>query len=380
VASARLVDTSTTALFAAMQRDLGLTREQAVRRFADEKAATDLAAALEPRLGAGFGGAWFDEATGRLAVAVTSTPAADEARNAGAVPRMVRHSLSELQAVKDELDDTQRAAPDGMADAISWGVDPQQNALVVTVRAGRTVEPVTKLASRRGDMVRVEESDVVPRTTAYLDGGDRMGVSPYTSHDDCSVGFNVYDSAKSYVLTAGHCGDVGNKAYSSSQPIGHYVQSWFPGDDDALVRFDYPAKWTQGPWVATYSADDSAYLVRGTIVNIVNGSACKSGMTTKITCGTIKRFGETVTYVGGDTVYGMTRHTACVKSGDSGGSNFTSPSGDGRVSALGVTSGSDAHLVNGVERCQHELGKTNSSWFQPIAESLSFYKVKLYTA
>jgi streptogrisin C len=59
-----------------MQRDLGLTRAQAVQRFADEQAASDLAAVLEAQLGAKFGGAWFDEATGRLAVGVTSAAAA----------------------------------------------------------------------------------------------------------------------------------------------------------------------------------------------------------------------------------------------------------------------------------------------------------------
>ncbi|HEU4426258.1 MAG TPA: S1 family peptidase [Pilimelia sp.] len=371
------MDTSTTALFEAMQRDLGLTREQAVRRFDDEAAATRLATELQPKLGAEFAGAWFDEATGRLAVAATSTAAADQARAAGAIAKVVRYSLSDLQSAKTELDDAQRAEPTRMADAISWGADPQRNAMVVTVRTGRTVPAVTELVNRRGDMVRIEESDDVPRTMDYLDGGDPMGKS--SLHDNCSVGFNVYSGATVYLLTAGHCGKTNNNAYSKGVPIGPYVQSWFPVYDDALVRNDRLDKWTVGPWVATYSADDTAYIVRGQIINILNGSTCKSGKTTKITCGVLKQFGQTVQYDSGNVVYNLTRHTACTKSGDSGGANFTWPSSDGKVSALGMTSGSILYTVNGVERCGSEIGKTNQSWFYPVGDSLAWYKVKLYT-
>ncbi len=373
----RTVDASMADLFEAMHRDLGLTREQAVRRFADEDAAVRLAAVLEPQLGAEFGGAWLDEATGRLVVGATTAAAADRARAAGATPRIVRYSLSALTAAKLELDDTQRSAPARMADAISWGVDPQRNALVVTVRTGRTVAPVQELAERRGDLVQLEESDDVPHTTDYLDGGDPMGVS--SSSDTCSVGFNAYKGSTSYVLTAGHCGDANDPAFSKGKHIGRYVESWYPVNDDALVRNDRLDQWTVGPWVATYSSNDTAYYVQGTIVNIVNGSSCKSGRTTKITCGKLKMFGETVTYDGGDVVYNMTRHTACVKSGDSGGANFTKPGSNGRVSALGITSGGRTWTVNGVERCGQEIGKKNRAWFQPIADTLKYYKVSLYT-
>jgi streptogrisin C len=375
LASERRVDTTLSALFEAMQRDLGLTREQAVQRFHDEQVARDLAAQLEPQLGEQFGGAWFDEATGRLAVAATSVAAAEHARAAGADATVVRYSLRELRAAQAELDDIQRADPSRMTDAISWGVDQQSNTLVVTVLTGRTVTPVVELANRRGDQVRVEESDVVPQPADYLDGGDPLGTSPY--FDKCSVGFNVYKGTTSYLLTAGHCGVAGNYAYSKGWPIGPFVESWFPGDDDALVRNDRLDLWAVGGWVAIHDPADLGYLVSGTIINIVNGSNCKSGITTKITCGTLKGFWQTVQYAGGAVVHGMTRHTACTKPGDSGGPNFTAPTSNGKVAAQGISSGS---LLYSGNKCGQEVGKTNAAWFQPIIESLNWYGVKLYTA
>jgi streptogrisin C len=375
---ARQVDIETRALFEAMQRDLGLTRAQAVQRFADEQVASDLAARLETQLGAEFAGAWFDETTGRLAVGVTTATAADRARAAGAAPQVVRYSLAELQAAMTELDDLQRAAPARMADAISWGVDPQRNALVVTVRTGRSVPTVTDMVGRRGDQLRVEESDEVPSFKwDYLDGGDPMG--PSSSWHNCSVGFNVYKGTTPYALTAGHCGKKGDWSYSKGVLMGTFQESWFPTYDDALLKLQRLDYWAYGPWVSTYSWDDLVYNVRGLTINVLNGSMCKSGMTTKITCGNLKAFGQTVQYDDGSVVHNMTRHTACVKSGDSGGANVTWPSSDGRVSALGMTSGAVSYYVNGVEKCGHEVGKKNEAWFQPIGPSLSYYGVKLYT-
>ncbi|MGL4177187.1 MAG: S1 family peptidase [Dermatophilaceae bacterium] len=370
------MDTQTEDLFAAMQRDLGLTRDQAVRRFADEAAATRLAERLQPEVGADFGGAWLNEVTGGLTVAVTTAAAADKVRAAGADARLVRYSLADLQAVKTELDGIQRAEPARMTDAISWGVDPQRNAMVVTARTGRAVQPARELAQRRGDMVLFEESDTVLRTTAYLDGGDPTGDFGQDPH--CSAGLNVHRNNQVLNLTAGHCGRPNEAVYSGGLPVGNYVESWYPGNDDALVNVVRLDLWAVGPWVNTYNGDDSAYIVRGPIVNILNGSVCKAGFATKVTCGELKQFGQTVTYPGGDVVYNMTRHTACIKEGDSGGASFTWPSGDGRVSALGVSSGAGNTYVNGVEKCPSELGGTNSSVMQPIADSLAFYQAKLY--
>jgi len=368
----RAIDTSMTGLFGAMERDLGLNRAQAVRRFADARTATDLATALEPRLGAEYGGAWLDEASGRLAVAVTSEAAADQARAVGAVPQVVRYSLGELQAAKEELDATHRAAPDRMTDAISWGVDPQRNAVVATVRTGRTVQPLVDIVGRRGDQVRVEESEDMPETVDWLDGGDPLGAN--NNGDYCSVGFNVYQGNTSYLLTAGHCGAVGTNASSKGSPIGPYVHSFFPGDDDALIRNDRLDLWAVGPWIAIHDAADLAYNVTGQTITIINGPMCKSGKTTKITCGNLKAPGQTVNYPAG-AVYNLTRHTACVEKGDSGGANFTSPTSVGGVAALGMSSG--AALKNG--KCLQKSGKTNQSWFAPVGPALSWYGVKLYT-
>ena len=101
---------------------------------------------------------------------------------------------------------------------------------------------------------------------------------------------------------------------------------------------------------------------------------CKSGITTKWTCGIIAAKNETVTYTGGKTVYGMTRHTACVEPGDSGGANVSVFAG---YHAEGVTSGASVFVdARRLERCLAKRGQQNVSWYFPIADSLAYYGPK----
>jgi streptogrisin C len=99
----------------------------------------------------------------------------------------------------------------------------------------------------------------------------------------------------------------------------------------------------------------------------VGTPVCKSGRTTLLTCGVITVKNENVTFTGGQTVFGMTRHNACVEPGDSGGSNLNVAGGN---FAEGVTSG--AQLVGGLF-CLSRFGQQNVSWYFPIADSLPFY-------
>ena len=101
---------------------------------------------------------------------------------------------------------------------------------------------------------------------------------------------------------------------------------------------------------------------------------CKSGITTKWTCGIITGKNETVNYTGGSTVKGMTRHNACVEPGDSGGANVSVLGG---FHAEGVTSG--ASMITdaaGKKRCRAKFGLGNKSWYFPIADSLAYYGPK----
>ena len=81
---------------------------------------------------------------------------------------------------------------------------------------------------------------------------------------------------------------------------------------------------------------------------------CKSGITTKWTCGIITAKNQTVTYSGGRTVYGMTRHNACVEPGDSGGANVSVLGG---YHAEGVTSGASMiEDATGKKHCRAKFG------------------------
>ena len=70
----------------------------------------------------------------------------------------------------------------------------------------------------------------------------------------------------------------------------------------------------------------------------------------------------------------MTRHSACVEPGDSGGSNLSWIGGKFR--AEGVTSGARMRVKDGKKRCLSVFGEKNVSWYFPIADSLPYYGAK----
>ena len=367
---AKSTDAARSALISAMQRDLGMTAEQAERQLTGQTKANTVLADLTTKLGTDFGGAWFDSDRGTLVVAVTSADRVQQVRDAGADATVVGRSKASLDAIKAELDAITRRDKAALAAATTWSVDPKRNQVVMTVHKGRSAEVSATLA-KHGDAVSVVESDLAPATTAdYLDGGD-----PYNG---CSVGFNVIRGGVGHFLTAGHCGTAGTAAYQNGVHIGPFLESWFPGDDDALVRNDNPGFWIQGPWVFAYNGDPNAvYNLNGYLDSPVGTVVCKSGRTTGLTCGWIRGKNETVTYNPGGTVYQLTRHSACVEQGDSGGSNFSS-NANGNF-AEGMTSGAQLRSDGTRLRCLGAFGQESVSWYQPVAESISYYGVQLMT-
>ena len=153
------------------------------------------------------------------------------------------------------------------------------------------------------------------------------------------------------------------------------LESWFPSFDDAIVRNQNTAFWIQGPWVDTNPSNGGIITTSGSTDGPVGTVVCKSGITTKWTCGQITAKNQTVTYTGGNTVSGLTRHNACVEPGDSGGANV-SVSGATRR-AEGVTSGASLIDWGGAKRCIGAifgwLGFQSTSWYFPIADSLAYY-------
>jgi streptogrisin D len=314
------------------------------------KAADPDAAATADRLtralGAQAAGAYLD-ASGRLTVNVLGPEAAAQVRAAGATPRLVARSSARLARVQAALD----AAGNAPAGA-SWGVDLASNAVLVSVPAGRGAAFVAKARSF-GAAVRVERTPAV-RTQAFY-GGQAI----YRGGSRCSAGFNTRSgSGRNYVLTAGHCTDLGGTwTTSGGQTIGPVAASSFPGNDYGAIRISSPAALDPRGGVLHNGAFRD---ITGASRVPVGSSACKTGSTTGTTCGTVQAYNVTVNYAEG-TVFGLTRTNICTQPGDSGGAMYA-----GSL-AQGITSGGSFGGCNSSFR----------SFFQPADEALSVYGLTL---
>lgn len=371
---------------AALQRDLGLNPDEARRLGARQADAIALDQRLQDDLGKAFAGSSFDPATGKLTVMVSTRDALKHARAQGANARLVEHSRSALARISAELDGrTGRAAGDSAAhrkaagkatrsSLVSWHLDPVSNTVRVTVAKGKLATAKKSLA-KYGDAVSfVEGSAPAVPTDRFFDGGDGY------NGNNCSVGINVRNQStgQGYMVTAGHCVSAGSTLYGhDGTKFGRVLQSFFPSYDDAIVRNDSAGYWLQGPWVDTNPSHGGFVSLSGHTDAPVGTTVCKSGITTKYTCGQITAKNETVNYSGGQTVYGMTRHSACVEPGDSGGANLSASynwwTGSWTYRAEGVTSGAQLYWKDGRRRCGAAVGQGNVSWYFPIADSLAYY-------
>lgn len=356
----------------ALGRDLGLTPAQAGARLHRERLAERITAGLRERLGARFAGSFFDPATGAPVVGVTEPAEAESVRAAGATPRVFAHSLAALDAAKAELD--ARPAP---PEVTSFYVEEPHNRLVVTAAPGGRAAAERFAAGLPA--VHVVESAVTASPAGDLSGGNVIYMSG-AAGGRCSAGFGARTpEGEPRLLTAGHCADGGSAVLGSGNVrIGDFARvNWKDQNDFAEVTVD-PAAWTVQPQVSTH--DGGAVTITGSTEAAVGASLCKSGHTSKWTCGVVTARNVTVKYgqIDGSTitVRGLVQHNACVEPGDSGGSNV---SGD---QAQGITSGARLYDANGDGRndsCLAKRGEESVSWYQPVNEVLKTYRLTLVT-
>jgi streptogrisin C len=365
-------------VYAAMQRDLGLTTAQAKQRAADQANAIETDRTLKIRLGAAYSGSWFDASAGRLVVDVTDTTSAARVSSAGAQARVVTYGRTRLEGIKTELDAFAGKAPSSatrsvkgarqpaVAGLTSWYVDTKTDSVVVTAVRGKPSAAALTNLTKYGSAVHLQYVDRAPTSTAnFMDGGDLINGS------SCSAGFNLRNpsTGQGFLLTAGHCVSAGSTLTGQGGvTFGPVLASFFPTYDDSLTRNDNPGFWIQGPWVDVNPSNGGVITISGFTDSPVGTTVCKSGIRTELTCGSILAKNETVTFDGVNTVFGETRHSACVRKGDSGGSNFAVLSS---YTAEGVTSG--AVLYGADLQCGANVGQPTISWYFPIANSLSFY-------
>lgn len=335
----------------AMAAQLGISRAEATRRLAAQPQQSATAERLARQLGARTAGAYIERATGALVVTVLDSAAAATVRAGGAQAKLVTRSTATLDRITAALG---RHPAAGTA----WGVDAASNAVVLTVTSqarGARLAALLATAARYGGAVRVER--VTGSLSTLIRGGDAI----YGGGSRCSLGFNVRSSSgRYYFLTAGHCTNIAVNWYTNASRttlIGPRVGSSFPTNDYGIVRYDNP----------NVSHPGTVNLYNGTSRDItssgnptVGQSACRSGSTTGVRCGTVTALNQTVNYPQG-TVYGLIRTNICAEPGDSGGSLFSSNR------ALGLTSGGSGNCTFG-----------GTTFFQPVTEPLGVFGVSVY--
>lgn len=330
-----------------------------IDRSADPETIATVGEALRTRLGGAFADYWLDEGSGQLTVGITDARHAAVARLLGAQPRVVARSSAALDAIMARLD--QRAAAGVPPSVTGWRVDVTTNSVVVSVLGGDPA--AAAFAAAGGDGVRTEPVAEAPVLYWSIIGGQAIT----TSGSRCSAGFNARAGTTRYVITAGHCTNLGSSWNGVGGVLGTRAGTSFPTNDYGIIRVTSSSaastalvdRWSSG----------SDVTVAGSAPAAVGAKVCRSGSTTGWRCGTVQSKNQTVNYGGGNLVYGLTRTNACAQPGDSGGSFVTQPSGTStKVQAQGVTSGGSGNCTSG-----------GTTFFQPVIEVLDRYKVTLYT-
>ncbi len=355
-------------LLAAMRRDLGLDAQQAARYVNAERSAIARTPTVVKRLGGRYAGSWLEtdkNGNFRMVVATTDADGVAQARALGADTRLVKRSLAQLDEAKAELD---RAGKQRTRDPRihTWYVDVRTNQVVIESEYKAQDAALDFVASTGVDAsaVRFQESQGKPVPVDEIIGG-----LPYlTPSSSCSIGFPVTRGSDIGFATAGHCGTVGTTTSGVNGLIqGVFDGSTYPGNDSAWVRITNIGAWTLRNLVSNYAG--SSVTIAGSAQAPVGAAVCRSGQTTGYRCGTITANNVTVNYPEG-AAFGLTRTSACVGFGDSGGSYIT-PAGQ----AQGVTSGG-VIPSNTSNNCG---SRSPVSFHQPIVPLLNQYGLTLFT-
>ncbi|WP_197288470.1 S1 family peptidase [Nocardia sp. NRRL S-836] len=314
--------------------------------MASDLKSSEIAEQAKATLGDAFGGAWIDQTSGRLTVAVTRSGLSVT----GADTKVVKNSLTQLNGTKSVLD--LMSAPQSIA---AWRVDEKSNSVVIEVNKNTrdaAAEKFIATAKSLNPAVAVEEVTENAKPLYDLRGGDAIYMG---SGGRCSLGFSVSGG----FVTAGHCGTTGTSVSGYNRvAAGTFAGSTFPGNDYSWVRTN--SNWTPRPWVNRYNGTN--VTIQGSTVAAIGAQICRSGSTTGWHCGTVQAYNQTVNYPQG-TVRGLTRTNVCAEPGDSGGS-WVAGSGFGQ--AQGVTSGGSGNCTSG-----------GTTYFQPVNPILSRYGLTL---
>ena len=340
----------------ALQRDLGLTPQQAEVRSQQENVAWSKDKTLRIALGSDYAGSRFDAASGKLVVDVADASRVAEIKASGALARVVKHSEADLSAASAKLAQGSASMPKSVT---GWRVDAASNAVVVSVYGNDAA--ATSWAKGLGADVRFEHVTARPQTYWNLIGGQAIRTS---SGSRCSLGFNARSGSARYVITAGHCTNLGGTWSGSGGTIGGVSGSSFPTNDYGRITVSSSSA-VQTGLVDRYNSGSDVRVTGSSAVG-TGAAVCRSGSTTGWHCGTVSSTNATVCYQQG-CVYQTFRTNVCAEPGDSGGSLVSSPSGS-TVQAQGMTSGGSGNCSSG-----------GTTYYQKVNEALSAYGLTLVT-
>ncbi|MFE0025681.1 S1 family peptidase [Amycolatopsis sp. NPDC059021] len=309
---------------AAQPADLAQLQQASVRH----------AAQVAQTLGMAFGGYYLDH--GKAVINVLDDAAVRRVEAAGLTAKKVKHSFAALTGVKNSLDrihDVPQTA---------WGIDTRANQVVVTIYSAAsqsTSDTVSAAAAQYGDSVRVEHK--TGKLELYIAGGDAI----QNGRNRCSLGFNVTRGGSPYLLTAGHCTNLGGTWSGGDVSGAQIVESDCPGADSGLLTRPNGT----GPGEV-----NTGQPITSAAEPTVGEQMQKQGSTTGGGGGEVTSVDQSVNFDVGvlDHEFGTTAHT---DHGDSGG-----PAYDGSA-GLGTLSGGD-----GI-----------TSYFYPLTLELQSYGLSL---
>ncbi|MGW3991533.1 alpha-lytic protease prodomain-containing protein [Streptomyces sp. NPDC004830] len=348
-------DRPSAGLLRAMERDLGLTPEEASRRLVNEAEAGTRAGLLRNALGERFAGAWLRGATSQeLVVATTDAADVSAIEAQGAEAAVVKQPLRDLRAAKERLDAA--AARVGTAHTPLWYVDVPANRVVVQATSRSAAAAFLEAAGLDAGNVGVKVAAHRPRLLEDITGGDAYYIDGTAR---CSVGFSVTKGEQQGFASAGHCGKAGAKTTGHNQAEqGTFQASTFPGKDMSWVAVN--DQWTVTPNVKGEGGQD--LQITGSVQALVGAAVCRSGSTTGWHCGKVEQHDTSVSYAEG-RVDGLTQTTVCAEPGDSGGPYVSG------AQAQGVTSGGSGDCTSG-----------GTTFYQPVNALLEAFGLTLTTA
>jgi streptogrisin C len=370
---------SSPTLFAAIQRDLRLTRGEAITRLGRQHAAGAVEARARRAAGRHLAGSWLSDDGSAVMVAVTDQRAAAAVRTAGATPTLVTYGRGELEAAGLKL----RARADKLPGAAvhAWHVDPARNRLVVAAASGQESAAAEWVADAGvpAALVAYDRSERPPTPAADVLGGEAF-MNP--RGQTCTVGFGVRPRAGSDgFVTAGHCAFNSDQIRIGGLEVGFTSQSSFPPPtsrtlDRAFVRLDVNNQ--PLPLVKTNDFG-GAISVLGSQGARPGDMLCSYGETSKWRCGTLKRRNLNVLIdfstatrgvVGQVTVLGLNEASFCSSPGDSGGPVITS---DGFSGQGGQAQGTVVATL-----CKPPpLASATITYYQPINQTLNDFQLQL---